>query len=65
MDTESQKVFDTLVRRRPQDLNETEIAFLRSRESYLSESERITFAAILTSEEVKPEKSEKPKKGEK
>jgi hypothetical protein len=61
MDTESQKLFDTLVRMQPDQLRETDIAFLNSRESYLSASEREAFAEILG--EAKPEP--KAKKAEK
>jgi hypothetical protein len=58
MDTESQKLFDRLVRLSPQDLWEADVAFLKARQEYLSESERVSFAAIL--DEPKPEP--KPKK---
>jgi hypothetical protein len=54
MDDGSQKLFDLLVRFRPEQLSEGDLAFLKARESYLSPMEREAFASIF--EESKPKK---------
>lgn len=47
MDQGAQERFDELVRKDPASLTEPEAAFLRARESYLTEEQRERFAAVL------------------
>ena len=48
MDTESRNRFAELVKKQPHELTETDVEFLKSRETYLSDDERKVFAKVLT-----------------
>ena len=47
MDKDSRALFDELMRKQPHELRETDIEFLKARESYLSGEQRELFAEVL------------------
>jgi hypothetical protein len=47
MDEQSQKQLAEITAKSPADLTEADAAFLRARRSYLTEEQRVTFAAAL------------------
>ena len=50
MDKESQKLFDTLVKKSPEDFSYEEIQFLNARRSYLTSDQKRIFTSILVKE---------------
>lgn len=60
MDSISQEMFDKIVTKEINALTASDISFLNARESYLSSSQRETFASVLEGAEDK----KKSKKGE-
>ncbi|HEY1757950.1 MAG TPA: hypothetical protein VGG72_21450 [Bryobacteraceae bacterium] len=65
MDKDSQTLFDELMRKAPHELRESDIQFLKARESYLTADQRAVFGEVLGLTEgsaKEEEKSDKPKK---
>jgi hypothetical protein len=58
MDHESQKLFDTLVALEPHELRDVDIAFLKSRDSYLTTEQRERFADVLSFKKPAKKKAE-------
>lgn len=68
MDEATRKQFDEILRQEPGSLRETDLAFLRSRESYLTADQRERFAEVLevkSAEEDAETTAEEPKKTKK
>lgn len=57
MDKDSQALFDSIVRKQPHELTESDIDFLKARESYLTPDQRELFGEVLGFK--KPKKAEK------
>lgn len=47
MDKDSQALFDSLMQKQPHELRETDIEFLKARESYLTADQRTVFGDVL------------------
>lgn len=61
MDKDSQALFDSIVSKAPHELRESDIEFLRARESYLTPDQRELFGEVLGFKklETKPKKVDK------
>ena len=62
MDATSKQLFEELVARQAHELLETDIAFLKARESYLSAQHREKFGEVLGFTKPEKEESSKSKK---
>jgi len=67
MDQVAKEKFEEIIRKEPGALTEPEIAFLRARQSYLSEADRLHYAEFLApaASEPEPEQEAKPSKKKK
>ena len=61
MGKDSRALFDELMGKQPHELRETDIEFLKARESYLSGDQRDLFAEVLGLKKPKSEKAKAEK----
>ena len=59
MDKDSQALFTELMAKQPHEMRQSDIEFLKARESYLTADQRELFGETLGFDKPKPKKSEK------
>jgi len=62
MDQRTQEYFDSILKKEPIALNETEIKFLRARSSYLKKAQLEEYESVLYPKETKPVEKQTVKK---
>jgi hypothetical protein len=61
MDKDSQALFDELMRKQPHELRQSDIEFLRARQTYLNEEQRDLFGEAIGLETPKVERKKAAK----